>query len=181
MITIKASNEFKGDLALSIGIAGDDQSFGNIYANPTQSPRVAISFNIPIFDWGEKRARVKAQQTAQTIAKLNFDNEKVNIELEVRQTLRSLDNLRTQISIAEKSIRNAELTYELNQVRYREGELTGLQMSQYQTQLSDAKLSLISAQIDYKTALLILKILTLYDFENDIPLVPIKDHLKLNK
>jgi outer membrane protein TolC len=179
MITIKASNEFRGDLALSIGIAGDDPSFGNIYANPTQSPRVAISFNIPIFDWGEKRARVKAQQAAQTIAKLNYDNEKVDIELEVRQTLRSLDNLRTQISLAEKNIRNAELTYDLNQIRYREGELTGLQMSQYQTQLSNAKTSLVRAQINYKTELLNLKILTLYDFEKDQPLVPIKDYLKI--
>jgi len=181
MITIKASNEFKGDLALSVGITGDDPSFGKIYANPTQSPRVSVSFNIPIFDWGEKKARVRAQQAAQTIAKLNYNNEKVDIELEVRQTLRSLDNLRSQISIAEKSIRNAELTYDLNQVRYREGELTGLQMNQYQTQLSDAKLSLVSAQINYKTELLNLKILTLYDFENDKPLVPIKDYLKLNK
>ena len=181
MITIKARNEFRGELSLAVGITGDDPTFGKIYSNPTQSPSVSINFNIPIFDWGEKKARVRAQQSAQTIAKLRYDNEKVNIELEIRQTLRELENNRNQIRIVETQIRNAELTYDLNQIRYREGELTGLQMSQYQSQLSSAKTKLVSAQINYKTTLLNLKILTLYDFENDKPLVPIKDYLKLNK
>ena len=180
MITTKAMNEFRGDLSLSVGIMGDDPQFGNIYNNPTQSPRVSISFNIPIFDWGEKKARIKAQQTAQTIAKLDYENQKIDIELEIRQSLRSLDNLRTQISIAEKNIRNAELTYDLNQIRYREGELTGLQMSLYQTQLSNAKIGLVRAQINYKTELLNLKIFALYDFENDKPLVPVRNLLKVN-
>jgi outer membrane protein TolC len=175
MITTKAMNEFRGDVSLSIGITGDNQRFGNIYENPTQSPRVAISFAVPIFDWGQKKARIKAQERAQTIAELDYENQKVDIELNIRQTLRSLDNLRTQILIAEKNVRNAQLTYELNQIRYREGDLTGLQMSQYQTQLSNARFKYVSAQIDYKIKLLNLKILTLYDFENEKPILPVRN------
>jgi outer membrane protein TolC len=175
MIETKARNEFRGDVTLAIGITGDNQRLGNIYDNPTQSPRVSISFNIPIFDWGQKKARVQAQKTAQTIAKLDYENQKVDIELEIRQTLRNLINLSTQIAIAEKNVRNAELTYELNQIRYREGDLLGLQMSQYQTQLSNAKTSIVRAQINYKNELLTLKILTLYDFENDKPIIPIRE------
>jgi outer membrane protein TolC len=178
MIQTKAMNEFKGDISLSVGITGDNQRFGNIYENPTQSPRVSISFNVPIFDWGQKKARIKAQEAAQTIAQYDYENQKVSIELDIRQTLRSLDNLRTQILIAEKNVRNAQLTYELNQIRYREGDLTGLQMSQYQTQLSNARTSHVRAQINYKTELLNLKILTLYDFENEKPILPVKN---LNK
>ena len=175
MITTKALNEFRGDVSLSIGITGDHQRFENIYANPTQSPRVAITFSVPIFDWGQNKARIKAQERAQTIAELDLDNQKVNIELNIRQKLRSLDNFRTQILIAEKNVRNAQLTYELNQIRYREGDLTGLQMSQYQTQLSNARLNHVQAQINYKIELLNLKILTLYDFENEQAILPVKN------
>jgi outer membrane protein TolC len=178
MIETKAMNEFKGDISLSVGITGDNQRFGNIYENPTQSPRVSISFNVPIFDWGQKKALVNAQKASQTMAELDYENQKVSIELDIRQTLRRLDNFRTQILITEKNVRNAQLTYELNQIRYREGDLTGLQMSQYQTQLSNARISHVGAQIDYKTELLNLKILTLYDFENEKPILPVK---KLNK
>ena len=64
MIKTKALNEFKGDIALSFGLIGDNRHLEKIYNNPTQNPRVAISFSVPIFDWGEKKARVKAQEVA---------------------------------------------------------------------------------------------------------------------
>ena len=175
MITTKAQNQFRGDLSLSIGITGDDRYLGNIFDNPTQNPRVSIGFTIPIFDWGQRKARIKAQETAQTIAQLDYENMKVNIELAIRQSVRSLANLSTQISISEKQLENARRTYALYELRYREGELTGLQMSQYQAQLSNTMTSLVRTQIDYKNELLSLKILTLYDFENDKPIIPIKE------
>jgi len=175
MITTKARNEFRGDITLSMGITGDDPRFGDIYSTPTNSPMVGISFSIPIFDWGQRKARINAQKATQVIAQLNYDNETVNIENDIRQTLRELDNIRNQIGIAEKQVRNTQMTYALNEIRYREGDLTGLQMSQYQTQLSNARTSLVRQQINYKTQMLNLKILTLYDFENDRPIVPVRE------
>ena len=175
MITTKALDEFRGNISLALGITGDNRQLANIYDNPTQSPSVSITFSIPIFDWGQRKARIQAQRTSQTIAQLDYDNQRVDIELGIRQSLRSLANLSTQISIAEKNVRNAQLTYELNEIRYREGDLTGLQMSQYQTQLSNARISYVRAQINYKNELLNLKILTLYDFENNQPIIPVRE------
>ncbi len=175
MIQTKSLNEFKGDISLSVGIIGDHERLGNIYENPTQNPRVAISFTVPIFDWGEKKARIKAQKIAQTVAKLEQENLKVDIELDARQVWRRLENLRTQIDIAEKSVRNAQLTYDINLTRYREGDLTGMEISQFQTQLSNRKMAHAQALINYKIELLNLKILSLYDFEKDEPIVPIRE------
>ncbi len=170
MIQTKSLNEFRGDISLSVGIIGDNERFGNIYENPTQNPRIAVSLAVPIFDWGEKRARVRAQKIAQTIAKLEQENLRVDIELDVRQVWRRLENLRTQIDIAEKSVRNAELTYDINLTRYHEGDLTGMEISQFQTQLSNRKMAYAQALINYKIELLNLKILSLYDFEKMKPL-----------
>ena len=164
-----------GDISLSVSIIGDHERFGNMYDNPTQNPRVAISFAVPIFDWGEKKARVKAQKVAQTLARLDQENLRIDIELDVRQTWRRLENLRTQIDIAEKSVRNAQLTYDINLTRYREGDLTGMEISQFQTQLSNRKIAYAQSLINYKIELLHLKILTLYDYENDRPIVPIRE------
>lgn len=180
MIKTKAMNEFKGDIALSFGLIGDNQRLGDIYNNPTQNPRVAISFSVPIFDWGEKKARVKAQEVAQKINQLEFHEDKVSIELNIRQTGRNLDNLLTQIKIAEQNVANAQSTYDLNLIRYREGDITGMEMNQFQTQLSNKKVSYTQALINYKIELLNLKILSLYDFEHDTPIVPMKD-LMTNK
>jgi outer membrane protein TolC len=181
MITIKALNEFKGDLSLSVGIVGNHEQLSNMYDNPTQSPRVSLTLAIPIFDWGEKKARVKAQQTAQTIAKLEHENQKVTIEIDIRQTLRSLENLTKQMELDDKNVRNAQLTYDLNQIRYREGELTGMQISQFQTQLSTARITRTQTLINYKISLLNLKIASLYDFEKNEAIVPVKDSELSNK
>ncbi len=175
MIQTKSLNEFKGDVSLSLGIIGDNEKFGNMYQNPTQNPRMSISLNVPIFDWGEKKARVNAQKIAQTLAKIEQANLKIDIELDVRQTWRRLENLRTQIDIAEKSVRNAQLTYDINMTRYREGDLTGMEINQFQNQLSSRKITHAQALINYKIELLNLKILTLYDFEEKQPIVPIKE------
>src|SRR5690554_807924 len=175
MIQTKSLNEFRGDISLSVGIIGDHERFENIYDNPTQNPRVAVSLTVPIFDWGEKRARVRAQRVAQTLAKLEQENLRIDIELEVRQTWRRLENLRTQIDIAEKSVRNAQLTYDINLTRYREGDLTGMEISQFQTQLSNRRMAYSQALINYKIELLNMKILTLYDYEANQHIVPIRE------
>ena len=165
MIRTKASNEFKGDVTLSLGLIGDNDKFSRIYDNPTQNPRVAISFAVPIFDWGEKKARVKSQKIAQDIKQLETDQERVSIEMNIRSTCRNLDNLWTQIKLAEQNVNNAQLTYDLNLTRYREGDITGMEINQFQTQLSNKKTAYSEALINYKKELLNLKILSLYDFE----------------
>ena len=175
MLAVKATNEFSGNVSLALGVMGDNTRFANIYEKPTNSPSVQISLSIPIFDWGQRKARIRAQQTNQTIAQLAYDEEVVSIELAIRQTLRQMENNLTQIAINEKTVENSQRQYELQQVRYREGELTGLQMSQYQDQLSNSRISLARQKVEYKNTLLSLKIATLYDYEKDAPVLPVKE------
>lgn len=172
LISTKSTNEFKGDLNLSVGIIGQDAKLSDIYANPTRNPNVALSFNVPIFDWGERKARIRAQETVIETQKLNYETEKIQIILDIRSTVRNLQNQLIQIEISEKSEKNAQLTYEINLERYANGDLTGMDLSQFQTQLSNSKKSSAQALIDYKIQLLNLKIQTLYDYFNDKPIVP---------
>jgi len=171
----KAQNEFRGDASLSIGLMGDNKRLPNVYDNPTQNPRVSISFSVPIFDWGENKNRVKAQRVAQNIAEIQYESDKTGIELNIRQTCRSLASLRTRISIEKQSVTNAQLNFDLNNLRYRQGDLNGMDMSLFQTQLSNRKISYIQALINYKVELLNLKILSLFDFEKNEAIVPLKD------
>ena len=180
MVQVKDNDSFSGNLSLSLGIMGDDPEFPHIYDNPTNNPRVAVSFSVPIFDWGARKARIKAAEIERKMFELSAEEELKSIEMNVRSTCRSLDNLIGQISIAEQSQRNAQLTYDLNEERYRNGELTGLQMNQFQNQLSNSKMSYTQAIINYKVQLLNIKILTLYDFEKDEPVVPITYEQKNN-
>lgn len=173
LIQVKDNDSFNGSISLSLGIMGDNQEFNHVYDNPTNNPRVSVSFSVPLYDWGARKARIKAAEIGKQIFELSAEEELKSIEMNVRSTCRSLDNLVGQISIAEQSQRNAQLTYDLNEERYRNGELTGLQMNQFQNQLSNSKMSYTQAIINYKVQLLNIKVLTLYDFEKNEPVVPI--------
>jgi len=172
MKQIKETNSLDGSLSLSLGIMGDNEKFQKIYDHPTNNPRVSVSLSVPIFDWGARRARIKAQELATKIFDMQTDEERKSIEIAVRRSCRSLLNLESQMIIAEQSLKNAQLTYDLNSERYRNGELTGMEMNQFQTQLSNQKMSYVSTIINYKLELLNLKIISLYDFENGVPIVP---------
>ncbi len=172
LIQTKSLNEFRGDLNLRLGITGDDPDLANIFKEPTRSPSVQLSFNIPIFDWGEKKARIEAQEAAIKSQELSYSEEKKQIIIGIRQVYRNLQNQLNQIDIAKQNETNAQLTYEINLERYENGDLTGMDLNLYQSQLSNTKLSLAQALINYKIELLNLKIQTLYDFERDEAILP---------
>jgi len=177
LIRTKSQNEFRGDVNLRLGISGDNPNLDRIFDAPTNSPSVAVSFNIPLFDWGEKKARIAAQEAAIESQKLNYTDEQNQIIIGIRQAYRNLQNQLTQIEIAEQSQTNAELTYEINLDRYENGDLTGMDLNLYQIQLSERKIAYAQARINYKIELLNLKIQSLYDFEKNGPVFPAELYL----
>ena len=172
LIQTKALNEFSGDVSLSMGITGDNENLNEIFNNATRNPQVSLSFNIPVFDWGERKARIAASEASIQSAQINLEEERKQIIIDIRQAYRSLQNQLNQIEIARQNERNAQLTYEIAVLRYESGEITGMDLNLQQTQLSQNKISLAQAQINYKIDLLNMKIQSLYDFQNDVAIMP---------
>jgi outer membrane protein TolC len=172
-------NEFRGDINISYGIIGEDEYVTNVYDVPTQNQRFSFSLDIPLWDWGEKKSRIKASEATIKTQELNLEDLKNNIIIGIRQICRSLQNLENQIEIAEKNVRNAELTYEINLERYENGDLTSMDLRLFENQLSQTKMSRVNALINYKIALLNLKIQSLYDFVRNESVVP-EELIKLN-
>lgn len=173
LIQTKALNEFKGNLGITFGIFGDNENLENLYENPTDNESVALSFSIPLWDWGERKARIKATEASIETANITLEEEHNNIVLGIRKIYRNLINLVNQIAIARQSVTNAQLTYDLNLEKYKNGDLTGMDLNIFQNQLSEKQLTFTNSLISYKLELLNLKIQTLYDFEKKEPVSPV--------
>jgi outer membrane protein len=165
MIQTKALNEFKGDVGLSVGLFGDNEKLGKIYDSPTNNQQVSLSLTIPLWDWGERQSRIKAADASIQTQEISMEEEQNNIILGIRKIYRNLVNLKNQIEISRQSVTNAQLTYEINLEKYKNGDLTGMDLNIVQNQLSEKQLALTNSLISYKLELLNLKIQTLYDFE----------------
>jgi outer membrane protein TolC len=181
LIRTKSLNEFRGDVNLRLGISGDDPQLDEIFNAPTNSPSVAVSFSVPLWDWGERKARNAAQEAAVETQKLNLTDEENQIIISIRQSYRNLLNQLNQIEIARQNQTNAQLTYEINLERYENGDLTGMDLNLFQNQLSENKIAYAQALINYKIELLNLKIQSLYDFEAAEPILPSELYLKENE
>jgi outer membrane protein len=178
LIQTKALNEFKGSLGLSLGLFGDNEKFGKVYSSPTDNETVALSLTIPLWDWGERKSRIKAAEASIETANIVLQEEQNDIILGIRKVYRNLLNLQNQIEIARQSVINAQLTYDLNLERYKNGDLTGMDLNIYQNQLSEKQLTYTNSLITYKLELLNLKIQTLYDFEKKEAVSPVMTIVK---
>ncbi len=168
----KAENEFKGDVNLTYGIIGTNEKYQDMYDQSTKNQKVSLSFEIPLFDWGERSARIKAAEATLKNQQLSLSNQTNDIIIGIRQAVRDLQNQEVQIEIEQQNVRNAELTYQINLEKYRNGDLTSMDLNLYQTQLSDRKTSYINSLINYKLALLNLKIESMWDFVKNEPVIP---------
>lgn len=175
LIQTKAQNEFKGSLGLSLGLFGDNASFKNVYdkASTTDNEEVSLSLTIPLWDWGKRKSMIKASEASIKSSEVSLEQEKNNIILDIRKVYRNLLNLRNQIEIAKQNVTNAQLTYDLNLEKYKNGDLTGMDLNIYQNQLSEKQLTYTNSLISYKLELLNLKIQTLYDFEKKTGVTPV--------
>jgi outer membrane protein len=172
LIETSAIGEFRGDVELSLGIMGNNEKFINIYEKPTKSPQFEVRFSIPIFDWGLRKARIRAAEVDVELKELDIQNLKDDIVINIRQIYRNLNNLILQIEIAEQNEKNAQLTYEINLERYRNGDLTSMDLELFQNQLSEKKMYFANALINYKLELINMKVQSLWDFENNTSFVP---------
>lgn len=149
----------------------------HIYDKPESTPEVSLSFSVPLFDWGRKKAEIKAQEATIKSSELSYSEEQKNIVINIRKVYRSLQNQMTQIEIAKQNVKNAELTYDINLERYENGDLTGMDLNLYQNQLSNKKISHIQALINYKIELLNMKVQSLFDFQTNTSIIPTELYL----
>lgn len=171
VVRASATNEFEGNISLSYGIIGDSEKLREIYEVPTQNQRISLTLDIPIWDWGEQESRIKAAEATVRKSDLTLEEEKTAILIAIRRAYRSLENQALQIELARQNVESAQLTYDINLERYKNGDLTSMDLNLFQNQLSQKKIGLVNAKINYKIQLLGLKIESLYDFEKDRPLL----------
>ena len=169
LTTTDGENEFEGSVNVSFGLTGTDRDLGRTYDDPSRNQRLSLTFNIPLFDWGEKEHRMASAQESVFRSELSASQERKRITADIRQAHRNLLTQKTQIEIAEKNVVNARLTYEVNLERYRNGDLSSKDIADYQNQLSREQINEVGVLINYRLALLDLKIHTLYDFISDEP------------
>lgn len=132
---------------------------------------VALKLSIPLIDWGENKARVKAAEASLKKRKIMLEEEEVNIERQILNTVSRLKSSLRRLQLLEKNLEIARRSFEISQARFVDGDINSEDLALDRERLNRANLSYLESFISYKLMAAELMRQTFYDYENNQPVL----------
>ncbi len=148
-----------------------DGEISDIYNDPRDQQLVQLGFQIPILDWGRRKARVKTAEANQKMEQYVIDQEIITFDEEVLTQVRQLEMLKDQVKITRVADDIAQRRYDITKSRYSIGKISITDMNIALTEKDGAKARYIQSLEDYWTAYFNLRRLTLYDFDRGFQII----------
>jgi outer membrane protein len=147
--------------------------FESSWSELKRTPNRGFTFEleVPIFDWGRNRAQVQAAEANLKRDELDLDDLRLTVRREVDDVVRSVTQTWDRVQMLSKSREVSLKSMDISLKRFANGDITSTELARASDQLNNAKLSYLQAVVEYQMALADLRRKTLYDFENDRPLV----------
>jgi outer membrane protein len=169
----RSQNGFRMDLAARYGLNKRDTEFWNAFRDFDKSNWVSLTLSIPIFDWGSHSLGVEAAEVSYLNATATAEFVKQQVKQEILDLTNRIKVAESRIQVLAKAADVAERSYTISLERYRNGSISRNDLSLAQQRLMTAKISSLSALIDYELGLADLRRKTLWDFAINAPVKPV--------
>jgi outer membrane protein TolC len=166
---------FSANLFASFGLTQQALEVHNAYNDPSQQQRIRLGFNVPVMDWGRAEAVLGTAKANYELAKTNIELQKNSFEQEVYLQVKRFRVLRKQMEGAMRADEIAERRYRLTLARYLDGKIGIIDLNIATEERDKASRSYVTSLRNFWVAHYTLRSLTLYDFENNLPLVFLAD------
>ena len=154
----------------------------NTYANTFQTSThdfmdrpvnygVGVTLSVPLLDWGENKARVRAAEARQRQNYLAKEELERSIETETRNSVAQLNNNLKRLQLLEKNVVIAEKSFAITLQRFSDGDIDSQTLALERNRLNSAYRNHLSAYIAYQLSLADIMRKTLYDFEKNEPVM----------
>ena len=111
---------------------------------------VGVMMRVPIWNWGDVMYKVRASKGATSIAKLELEEARELIELQVNQNTFKVDEANKKLVMAQSNIQRAEENLRMANLGFSEGVITPATVMEAQTAWLQARSQKIDAEIDVK-------------------------------
>jgi len=159
------------NITASYGLNRAADDLHTIYSSPTNQQTFAINLNVPILDWGRRSARYNTARTLEKLIDYTNQLDDASIEQEITTLAGNIDLLEGNIELGRRTDSVAERRFSIAEQLFKVGKLTVTDLSLAQRERDDATRSYISALRDYWNSYYLLRRVTLYDFERQVPLI----------
>jgi outer membrane protein TolC len=122
---------------------GFEKKFGGFW-------NVGVLVHVPIWNWGEVKYKVRASKGATAIARLEMDDAREMIELEVNQKAFLVNEANKKLAMAQSNIEHAEENLRTANIGFKEGVISSTTVIEAHTAWLQAQSQKIDAEIDVK-------------------------------
>ena len=155
---------YQVSLTGSYGLNNVGASVGDLYQNPARQQAANLSLNVPIIDWGRRKALMRTAYANKKLIDYIIEQEIVTFEQTILTLVRQFEMLRLQIVISKKSDEVALQRYIVAQNRYLIGKTDITSLGIALREKDEAKRSYVQALKSFWTSYYDLRRLTLFDF-----------------
>jgi outer membrane protein TolC len=160
-----ARSEIKANLKASFGVNKNANQIENVFNHFADTRNISLNINVPVLDWGKNAREVEASEASYRQSKLSLQNSKDNIRKEIISAANKLNSCKARVEVLSKTVDLAEKSYHISMERFKVGNITSTDLAQSQLRLTEAKLSSLSALIEYKLSIIDLERKTLMKIE----------------
>lgn len=155
----------------SFGLTRSASNLGDIYRNPQQEQLLQVQLNIPIWDWGLQRNRVDAAITNQQYILKKINQDKIDFQTQIEQTVLRFQYLRQQLGFTKEIERMASERFEISKQSYVLGAISLTDLTLSQREKDQALREYMNTLSQYWLIYYRIRALTLYDFKNNQKIV----------
>lgn len=168
---VKGRNAFHMNLEMTYGIEKQDDSYRDIWMDSNNSNSVILTAYIPLWDWGQRKARIEAQKINIKMTDLNIEEAKSQIASEIMSAVSNLQEYQKRALNMKDNMEMAREITEQSIVLYQKNKISLQDLLQTITRQTDTEINFLDAYLGYKKSLLSLMSYTYYDYENKISLI----------
>lgn len=167
----KKSTGFSATIQASYGLNQTSTELGQLYEDPQNRQFFTVGFQIPLFNWGKNMAQIRSARNDQMETANTIAYQRLQFELDVKSTVREFPQLRDQVELARISDDIAARRYDVSKNRYLIGKIDVTNLFIAQNEKDGARRNYIQSLRSYWIGYYNLRRLTLYDFENNMPII----------
>lgn len=164
----KGKNAFSMRLELTYGVENSDEQFLDMWSDYNNSNTVRLNAYVPIWDWGERKARILSRQCDIDRAQLDIQESREDLKKNITNDVNNLAAYRDRFSTMQKSMSMADTLMTATLNNYLIGRVSTQDVLQVIIRHKDTMLKLGSAWFGYRRSLLGLLIDTYYDYEHGV-------------
>ena len=153
------------------GLSQTDNNLADVYGNPLDQEQLTLGLSIPIADFGKSRARKEIALSNEKLIRMTVAQEKVNLEREIITKIQQLSLKRDNITLSLRALEAAQKRFGLTQNRYVIGKVDATELNLANNDREQNRQSYVNALQDFWVAYFELRLLTLYDWVEDKPLI----------